>query len=100
MIDLRTLTLSACRTSRVHRSGADIGLRSRVRFEQGRHVGRRVGSFAFIRGWNTFLVALMFLDDQEKFTVPVGLTYNLGENSVAFIQRHLVQGMPAGAVKG
>ncbi|TYB54359.1 carbohydrate ABC transporter permease [Nonomuraea sp. PA05] len=79
-----------------------------------------VGSFAFIHSWNNFLFALMFINDQEKFTVPVGLAYNLGENSVdfgalaaggvvaalpvvlvfAFIQRYLVQGMSAGAVKG
>ncbi|MGP3912889.1 carbohydrate ABC transporter permease [Nonomuraea sp. 10N515B] len=79
-----------------------------------------VGSFAFIHSWNNFLFALMFINDQEKFTVPVGLAYNLGENSVdfgalaaggvvaalpvvivfGFIQRFLVQGMSAGAVKG
>ncbi|GLW08507.1 transporter [Microtetraspora sp. NBRC 13810] len=79
-----------------------------------------VGSFAFIHSWNNFLFALMFISDQEKFTVPVGLAYTLGEFSVDFgalaaggvvaalpvvlvfavIQRYLVQGMSAGAVKG
>jgi multiple sugar transport system permease protein len=79
-----------------------------------------VGSFAFVHSWNNFLFALMFINDQEKFTVPVGLAYTLGEFSVDFgalaaggvvaavpvvlvfavIQRYLVQGMSAGAVKG
>lgn len=79
-----------------------------------------VGSFAFINSWNNFLFALMFVSEQEKFTIPVGLAYTLGEFSVDFgalaaggvvaalpvvlvfavIQRYLVQGMSAGAVKG
>ncbi|WP_436760445.1 hypothetical protein [Streptosporangium sp. V21-05] len=79
-----------------------------------------VGSFAFVHSWNNFLFALMFVNEQEKFTVPVGLAYTLGEFSVDFgalaaggvvaavpvvlvftvVQRYLVQGMSAGAVKG
>ena len=79
-----------------------------------------VSSFAFIHSWNNFLFALMFLSEQDKFTIPVGLSYTLGEFSVDFgalaaggviaavpvvvvfaiIQRYLVTGLSTGAVKG
>lgn len=79
-----------------------------------------VGSFAFISAWNNFLFAVMFLSSQEKFTVPVGLSYLLGEFGsdfgalaaggviaivpvvliFAYVQKFLVQGLSAGAVKG
>jgi multiple sugar transport system permease protein len=79
-----------------------------------------VGSFAFIHSWNNFLFALMFVSEQEKYTIPVGLAFTLGEFGVDFgalaaggvvaavpvvlvfaiIQRYLVQGLSAGAVKG
>ncbi|MBF4458743.1 MULTISPECIES: carbohydrate ABC transporter permease [unclassified Pseudoclavibacter] len=79
-----------------------------------------VGSFAFISAWNNFLFAIMFITSQDQFTIPVGLSYLLGEFGTdfgalaaggvvavvpvvavfAYVQKYLVQGLSAGAVKG
>jgi multiple sugar transport system permease protein len=79
-----------------------------------------VGSFAFISAWNNFIFAIMFITSQERFTVPVGLSYLLGEFGTdfgalaaggliavvpvivifAYVQRFLIQGLSAGALKG
>jgi multiple sugar transport system permease protein len=76
-------------------------------------------SFTFVGCWNEFLYALMFINDTSKFTIPVGLSLMQGEFDVnygtlaagsmiallpailifAYIQRYLVGGLSAGAVK-
>lgn len=75
--------------------------------------------FTFIYTWNEFLLALMLTNQQAKFTLPVGLSYMLGEFNInygalaagsvialipaillfAYAQKHLVNGL-GGAVKG
>jgi multiple sugar transport system permease protein len=76
--------------------------------------------FAFIGAWNDFVFALAFMNDCNKFTLPLGLNMMSGEFTVnygrlsagnvialvpvmlmfAYIQKYLVSGLAAGAVKG
>jgi len=78
------------------------------------------GSFAFIGAWNNFLFALMFMNSADGFTLPVGISFAIGTDSAdfgalaaggliaalpvvvvfAFVQRFLIQGASAGAIKG
>lgn len=80
-----------------------------------------VALFAFLNSWNEFLAALIFLSDQNKFTLPImlvnvssgiygiidwgalqaGVTVTMIPCLVLFLllQRYYVRGMTAGAVK-
>jgi multiple sugar transport system permease protein len=78
------------------------------------------GAFAFIGCWNEFLFALILINKSSQFTIPVGLNFMVGEYTIsygslaagsvialipavlifAYVQKYLVQGLSAGAVKG
>lgn len=76
--------------------------------------------FAFIGAWNDLLGGVMFINSEAKRTIPVGLSYYIGQFSVdwgemtaggvmallptaalfGFAQKYIVEGMTSGAVKG
>lgn len=76
--------------------------------------------FAFVGAWNDLLGGIMFINSEAKKTIPVGLSYYVGQFSVnwgemsaggilallpsaalfAFAQKYIVEGMTSGAVKG
>lgn len=80
-----------------------------------------IAMFAFLNSWNEFLAALIFLSDQNKFTLPImlvnvssgiygiidwgalqaGITVTMVPCIVLFLalQRYYVRGLTAGAVK-
>jgi multiple sugar transport system permease protein len=78
------------------------------------------GSFAFIDSWKEFLFAVMFINDPHRMTIPVGLSYMLGEYSInygilaagaviaiippmgmfSYMQKYLIRGLSSGGVKG
>lgn len=76
--------------------------------------------FAFMTGWNEFILAATFMDKEQMYTAPVGLRFFVGGFSqqwgyfaagsiivaipvvmlFMFLQKYLVSGLTAGAVKG
>ncbi|MBP5224954.1 MAG: carbohydrate ABC transporter permease [Lachnospiraceae bacterium] len=79
-----------------------------------------VAAYAFISCWNEFLYAFMFINEKNKVTLPVGLKLMVSEFTIrygtlaagamiavaptlilfSYVQKHLVGGIAAGAVKG
>jgi trehalose/maltose transport system permease protein len=81
------------------------------------------GLLAFIAAWNEYLFALSFIQDPDKYTVPLAITSYVGKNSafavpwgqimaatvvvtlpliaaVLILQKRILAGLTAGAVKG
>lgn len=76
--------------------------------------------FSFMTGWNEFIIAATFMNKEEMYTAPVGLRFFVGGFSqqwgyfaagsiiaaipvvvlFLFLQKYLVSGLTAGAVKG
>lgn len=76
--------------------------------------------FSFMTAWNEFVLALTFMDKEAMYTAPVGLRFFVGGFSqqwgyfaagsiivsipvvalFMFLQKYLVSGLTAGAVKG
>lgn len=76
--------------------------------------------FSFMTGWNEFIQAATFMDNESMYTAPVGLRFFVGGYSQQWgyfaagsiivaipvvalfmvLQRYLVSGLTAGAVKG
>jgi arabinogalactan oligomer/maltooligosaccharide transport system permease protein len=76
--------------------------------------------FSFMTAWNEFVLALTFIDQEEMYTAPVGLRFFVSGFSeqwgyfaagaliaaipvvalFMFLQKYLISGLTAGAVKG
>lgn len=79
-----------------------------------------VAAYSFISSWNEYLYALMFTTSSQKYTLPIGLSMMVGEYSInygqltagsiiallpiiflfMYVQKYMVSGLSAGAVKG
>jgi arabinogalactan oligomer/maltooligosaccharide transport system permease protein len=76
--------------------------------------------FSFMTGWNEFIIAATFMDKETMYTAPVGLRFFVAGFSqqwgffaagaivtaipvvllFLFLQKYLISGLTAGAVKG
>jgi N,N'-diacetylchitobiose transport system permease protein len=76
--------------------------------------------FAFITAWNELIFALTFISTEDRYTLPVAMTYFFGRDDTAWgavmaastlltlpvmiffvlVQRRMVSGLVSGAVKG
>jgi N,N'-diacetylchitobiose transport system permease protein len=76
--------------------------------------------FSFITAWNEFIFALTFINDESRYTLPVAMRFFFGRDDTAWgpimafstlltvpvivfflvVQRRMVSGLVAGAVKG
>jgi N,N'-diacetylchitobiose transport system permease protein len=76
--------------------------------------------FSFITAWNELIFALTFINDQHRYTLPVAMTFFFGRDDTEWglvmaastlltlpvmiffilVQRRMVSGLVAGAVKG
>ncbi len=79
-----------------------------------------ISAYSFISSWNEYLYALMFMTSSRKYTLPIGLSMMIGEYSInygqltagsvialgpvvllfMYVQKYMVSGLSAGAVKG
>ena len=79
-----------------------------------------ISAYSFISSWNEYLYALMFTTSSRNYTLPVGLSMMIGEYSInygqltagsvialcpvvlmfMYVQKFMVSGLSAGAVKG
>ncbi len=97
-----------------------FGVLWRVLLPQARPALMTLSTLVFVYTWNEFLLALVLIQDSDKQTAPLGLSYFAGTaragdpTKVAaaavlvalpivvvyiFLQRHFIRGMLAGAVK-
>ncbi|MFN4768420.1 MAG: carbohydrate ABC transporter permease [Candidatus Kapaibacterium sp.] len=78
-----------------------------------------LGIYVFLGNWNSFLYPFLFTNDEAHRTLPVGLAFYVGKQSIdwghlmagasisalpvltvfAFFQRQIIKGLTAGAVK-
>ena len=109
-----------CSTRRDSMARASSGSSARWSFPPSRPVLATLGVFTFLSAWNDFMWPLIVLSDDSRYTLPVALANLAGEHvqdvelmmggavvtvlpvflAFLFLQRHYIQGIMAGSVKG